>query len=253
MVFVLLVTSHKTSPHPHEAGPHGNKNMSRRNINLSNDEYYHIYNRGNSKQIIFLDDHDKYRFMKLLLVMNQENRKNLADISKEEIFVKPIAPLVAIDAYVIMDNHYHILLQQLQADGVTKFMQKVGTAYASYFNKKYKRMGSLYEGRFKAKHVTTDTHLKYLLAYIHLNPAKMINKNWKNGLNSKEEKNEILLFLKNYKFSSFHDYLGIKRQEKEILTITNAFLDFKDSKLFLKNILVWFSSEEDLGLKNEPS
>ena len=215
--------------------------MSERLITLTTGEYYHVYNRGNSKQIIFLDNHDKMRFIKLLLIMNQTSRKRLADISKHNIFLKPADPLVAIGAYVIMDNHYHILLQQLQDDGVTKFMQKVGTAYSGYFNKKYKRSGSLYESKFKSRHIDNDIYFKYLYSYIHLNPAKIINQNWKKEILSKGKQDEILIFLQGYKYSSFMDYMGIQRPENSLLQISNFPPFFKTKKDNLKNIINWLS------------
>ncbi len=215
--------------------------MSKRKIELSNDEFYHVYNRGNSKQIIFLDHYDKVRFIKLLFAMNQEDRKKLANMSQNDFFTKPSNQLVAIGAYVIMDNHFHILLKQLEDDGITKFMQKIGTAYSHYFNKKYKRTGALFEGRFKATHANEDTYLKYLYSYIHLNPAKLINKNWKKEILMKQKQNEILSFLKNYKFSSFQDYSGVERPEGGLLSKSDFPAYFRNSKEFLKNIVNWLT------------
>ncbi|MEN9552346.1 MAG: hypothetical protein RI935_723 [Candidatus Parcubacteria bacterium] len=88
--------------------------MSTRNIVLSTGEYYHIYNRGNSKQIIFLDDNDKKYFMRLLGLLNQPNRTRVDGVSLEKSFHNREDSLVAIGAYVLMDNHFHILLKQLK-------------------------------------------------------------------------------------------------------------------------------------------
>jgi len=70
-----------------------------------------------------------------------------------------------------MPNHYHILASAKADGGLTKFMQKLATGYSMYFNKKYDRTGTLFEGRFKAKHADSDEYLKYLFSYIHLNPV----------------------------------------------------------------------------------
>ncbi len=71
--------------------------------------------------------------------------------------------LVSIGAYCLMSNHLHLLLREEEESGISLFMQKVSTAYTMYFNRKYKRTGSLFAGRFKAQHAGNDNYLKYLL------------------------------------------------------------------------------------------
>jgi type I restriction-modification system DNA methylase subunit len=77
-----------------------------------------------------------------------------------------------------------------------------------YFNKKYKRTGKLYEGVFKSTHVNKDAYLKYLYSYIHLNPAKIIDKNWKNNKNRDSDK--LLKYIFEYPYSSLKEYLTKK-------------------------------------------
>lgn len=141
-----------------------------------------------------------------------------------------------------MDNHFHILLKQIKDGGVTTFMQKVATAYAMYFNKKYKRTGGLFEGAFKSKHIEDDTYLKYLFAYIHLNPAKMVEENWRNCSIDKRE--DIKNFIKSYPYSSFYDYCGILRAEKNVLTANEFPLYFDNAKDFTQSVLSWIRLEE---------
>ena len=107
-----------------------------------------------------------------------------------------------------MPNHFHILAQEIKEGGMSKFMQKVMTGYTMFFNKKYERTGSLFESSFKSIHVNNDNHLRYLLAYIHLNPIKIIEPTWKEkGISNKSKAKE---FLKQYRHSSFSDYSGEK-------------------------------------------
>jgi putative transposase len=219
--------------------------MSARKVILSNDEIYHVYNRGNGKHFIFHDNQDKTHFVKLLCILNHVGRKKLERISSQNSFVRSDEPLVAVGAYVLMDNHFHILLQQVSENGVAKFIHKICTAYASYYNKKYNHTGSLYEGRFKAKHVTNDVYLKYLYAYIHLNPAKMIDQNWRASFFSKEK--EVMEFIQNYRYSSFHDYYGILRPENAILSPEKFPLYFETPKIFKDMILSWLSLEKILS------
>lgn len=218
--------------------------MSQRKILFEIGEYYHIYNRGNSKQIIFRDDNDKIRFVQLLSIMNQQERKRIDESSLRDSFERKDDPLLAIGAYVLMDNHFHILVKETSENGTTKFMQKVCTAYAMYFNKKYDRRGGLFEGNFKAKFVDSDIYLQYLYAYIHLNPAKMLDKNWKNAVLRKNK--DLTEFIKRYSFSSFHDYCAIKRPENSLLTIKEFPLYFKTSKDFIESILRWLPLESKI-------
>jgi putative transposase len=106
--------------------------------------------------------------------------------------------LVDILVFTLMPNHYHLMLRQKAENGITKFMQKLGTGYTMYFNKKNKRSGSLFQGRFKAVHLTNNEHLIYLPHYIHTNPLSL---NY-GGSTS-------IVFLEKYRWSSFLDYIGV--------------------------------------------
>ena len=154
-------------------------------------EYYHLYNRGNSKQKIFLDKKDYDHFLKLLYICNSENNFVLRDIGESLFDFDRNNIFVYIGAYCLMPNHFHILVKEKEEGGITKFMQKFSTAYVMYINTKYKRTGSLFEGKFKSQYLNTDKYLKYIFSYIHLNPLKLINKNWRTSIikdNSKLEK-----------------------------------------------------------------
>jgi putative transposase len=122
---------------------------------------------------------------------------------------------VDICAYVLMPNHFHLLLREKADGGISRFMQKLTTGYTMYFNKKNERSGALFQGRFKAKHANDDRYLSYLLAYIHLNPVKLIEPNWKKGGIGDRGKAEQ--YLKEYSYSSYQDYLGTNRVAGKIL------------------------------------
>lgn len=199
--------------------------MSIRDKNLVPNEYYHIYNRGNGKHDIFLDDEDYNRFIKILYVCNSEQNFNFRDSiinPKIDAFdFERGTPLVSIIAWVLMPNHFHIILISPRSDlgeghnPITDFMRRVSTAYAMYFNKKYKRTGGLFEGRFKSKHIGEENYFNYIFSYVHLNPIKIIQKDWKEkGILNK---NKIKIFLANYQYSSFQDYFGKKRKQNLII------------------------------------
>ena len=149
--------------------------MSTRSTIFAEGEYYHIYNRGNSKQTIFHDAQDYEHFINLLSVLNTESRMRLKRASNQSLKEDGV---ISIGAYCLMPNHFHILITQKKEYGISTFMQKVSTAYVMYYNKKYKRTGGLFEGKFKSKYVEGDTYMKYLFSYIHLNPLKILDKNW---------------------------------------------------------------------------
>ncbi len=221
--------------------------MSIREISFTSGEYYHIYNRGNSKQKIFNDKADYFHFSALLYVCNQkENFKadnfqkgqSLYDIDKQ-------SNLVNIGAYCLMPNHFHLLLTQEDEDNnISKFMQKLLTAYVMYYNKKYKRTGGLFEGKFKSQHADLDRYLKYLFSYIHLNPIKLIQKDWKeSGIkNTKKAVN----YLSEYSYSSYLDYIGIQRVQNKILSVKSFPGYFPNENSFLKEIFDWINYSKSL-------
>jgi putative transposase len=179
------------------------------------EEFYHLYNRGNSRQAIYKTEADYARFMALLYISNGTNPLDFRRIDQEDLFKYDRGEeLVAIGAYCLMPNHFHILATPLVEDGVTTFMRKLTTGYSMYFNKKHFRTGSLFEGRFKSEHADNDNYLKYLFSYIHLNPVKLIQSDWqKVGIKNKEE---VLQYLKDFKYSSYIDNYTV-RSESVIL------------------------------------
>lgn len=204
-----------------------------RKIVFSEGEYYHIYNRGVEKRKIFLDEYDRQRFVRLLYLANgtepykfdRLRNKKFEDIQRGK-------SLVAIGAYVLMPNHFHLLVKEVIENGISMFMEKLTTGYSSYFNKKYQRVGPLFLGVYKGEYITRDEHLKYLLAYIHLNPIKLTDSQWKEkGLRDLTKSRD---FLTQYKYSSYPDYCGVEREEQGILSLEhfpkyfNSKLDFKD-------------------------
>ncbi len=192
-----------------------------RKFNFSVDEFYHIYSRGVDKRIIFDDDNDRNRFIKLLFICNHSQpivfRDLIRNTSLKDIFDFPAdKTLVDIGAYCLMLNHFHLLLHEKKDGGISAFMLKILTAYSSYYNKKHDRKGKLFDGNFQAKHLASDRYLEYVYAYIHLNPVKIIYSDWKeNGgiLDTRKAKN----FIENYHYSSYDDYVGIDRKEAKIL------------------------------------
>ncbi|MEK9182586.1 MAG: transposase [Patescibacteria group bacterium] len=221
--------------------------MSIRKIDFVKGEYYHIYNRGNSKQRIFLDDKDRQRFLKLLYLCNSRQRIDFSnDIVKRKIDAWNYdkgESIVTIGAWVLMPNHFHLYItlkteaRLPSGNAISDFMHRILTGYSKYFNTKYKRTGSLFEGKFKSVHMKKDTQAKYLFSYIHLNPIKLINSEWKKQ--RIKDKRKILKFLHSYKWSSYLDYLEFIRPESKLVNKINFLNYFKTRGDFQKEIFEW--------------
>ncbi len=217
-----------------------------RNLELSEGEFYHIYNHGNGDRDIFLDDGDRWRFVKLLYLANSSNQYHFSDISFGEEFDIDREDLITfVGAYCLMDNHYHILVKEKEAGGISKFIQKLSTGYTMYFNIKYHKRGSLFEGRFRAKHLDDDPYLKYVFSYIHLNPVKIIDKGWKeSGLKNLTKTQK---FLEGYKFSSYLDYLGKNRTVNKILNKEEFPEYFINGEEIREEMFDWLQYESPRG------
>jgi len=165
------------------------------------DEYYHLYNRGTEKRIIFLDEKDYHHFLFLMYICNTEKSITLRDIGE---FFDREKTIVDIGVFCLMPNHFHILVREKVENGISTYMRKLLTGYSMYFNKKYKRTGKLYEGVFKSTHIDKDNYLKYIYSYIHLNPAKLVDKNWKERKSLTSMK--LLQYVFKYPYSSLKEY-----------------------------------------------
>lgn len=144
--------------------------------------FLHVYNRGVEKRKIFLDKQDYKTFLYYCFIY-LANPKIVAvsypglkiNLRKNTMFGK-----IELHSYCLMPNHFHMLIKQNEISATTKFLRQLTNAYTRYFNEKYKRVGSLVQGKFKAAHVETDEYILQLSRYIHRNPAKLDK--FRNGL-----------------------------------------------------------------------
>lgn len=196
-----------------------------RKVKFANNEFYHIYNRGVDKRKIFNKAGDYERFLFGLFVFNNAkpatnagyhsnywsfNYWSLASIAEAPIEISKDESenerLVDIVSFCLMPNHFHLALKQKIDGGVSRFLHKLGTGHTNFFNLKYQRTGSLFQGSFKAVHVLDDRHLKHLVRYIHLNPLELVEPNWKKeGIKSW---GKAKLFLDFYRWSSYCYYIS---------------------------------------------
>lgn len=178
-------------------------------------------NRGVDKRQIFLDNQDRARFVHDLYEFNDSASatntvRGLPPDSPEAIMFDLVGrtserdPIVDIHGWCIMGNHYHLLVSEIVDGGITKFIMKLNVGYAKYFNERYKRVGTLFQGRTKKIHVNSDAYFLHILHYIHLNPLDFLKgaESWRT-LEIKNAK-DALAYLNTYRWSSYLDYCGKK-------------------------------------------
>jgi len=165
--------------------------------------------RGNERKDIFIDEEDKGKFIKI-------------------VFKKKADGAFKLYAYCIMDNHLHLVIKE-QNEPISRIVKKITTSYAYYFNAKYKRVGHLFQDRYKSETIEDEPYLISVIRYIHNNPEKA-------GISKKER----------YKWSSYPNYIEILRKTielpemKEILEIFSL-----DTKKALKEFIHYSNKYEE--------
>lgn len=189
--------------------------------------HYHVYNRGVEKRTIFEDDQDYRVFLHLLkyyLSPIDPNAKHPVAESSNQTLIRPrpLANLyqeVDLLAYCLMPNHFHLLIKQITKNGMSKLLSRISTTYSMYFNKRYKRVGYLFQGRYKAILITQDNYLLHLSRYIHLNPIELTGTH-----------------LVNYPYSSYPYYLERKKAKWIKPEFILSYFSNNKNQLHLTNI-----------------
>jgi putative transposase len=149
--------------------------MPRRQVNFSPGCYYHLYNRGNDRQTIFLERENYLYFLR-------QFRRYLVEDTLDVL------------AYCLMPNHYHFLIC-LRSLHLSANMQAFSLSYTKAINRRYERCGSLFQGRFRAIEVDSDSYLLHLTRYIHLNPVKA----------------RLVERPEDWEFSSYREYVNLRQ------------------------------------------
>jgi putative transposase len=184
----------------------------------SNSGYYHIMLRGNEQKSIFHDDFDRNRFLEILSSKKENNSFYL-------------------HAFCLMNNHIHLMLSEYK-ENISTIMKRINISYVSYFNLKYKRVGHLFQDRFKSEIVENDNYVLSLARYIHQNPVKagIVNSinsyNWSSYNSYLNEKNEwfpivdkdtILSLFSNNKNNAMKEYIRFMNEETK-----DSFIDLNE-------------------------
>ncbi len=208
--------------------------MSKRGIVFEEGIYYHIFNRGIDKKVIFHDEEDVKYFLDRLIDFN--NDKPIGGVRRQKFHKDKIgrgkaSTLVEIVAYCLLPNHFHLVLKQVGEEGISKFMQRVCTGYAMYYNKKYKRNGSLFQGKFRAKRLDGIDALYRLSVYVNLNyKHHMIN----------PHKETVVSGLDEYLGTKINKRICSKKEVGKIIDSIGGVMKYKKyakihSKIFIEN------------------
>lgn len=198
---------------------------------LSN-SYYHLYNRGVEKRKIFLDKQDYKVFLSYIKeyltlkdVDSLRNKLSRVETSYEEkdqilkkIRLNNFYGEITLLCYCLMENHFHLLIKQFSENSIDRFMNSLCLRYSMYFNRKYNRVGKLFQGVYKAVLMENDEQLLYLTKYIHLNPFDY-------KIFKKIDRSSDITRMLTSQPSSYLNYLGKIKQSwvlpKDILAFLN--------------------------------
>lgn len=186
---------------------------------------FHIYNRGNNKEKIFFDEQDYKAFLHRLGLCLGFNEK---DLNQEKLTAMPYSRIritemgknnFRIFAFCLMPNHFHLLIEQVGDIPISKLISKLCTSYAMYINKKYKRVGHVFQDCFKAVLMKNHPQFIWTPCYIHMNPVK----------------DKLVKHPKDYQWSSYNDYAS----NRNLPVVSKEFLleTFGNVKNFIEQTL----------------
>jgi putative transposase len=179
-------------------------------------ELFHVLNRGVDGRPLFSDDGDRVRFIHSLYEFNDAGAASKTFRTAMDDFVSRPSKqtrdtLVAIHGGCLVDNHYHLLIEELVEGGLSQFLRKVNIGYAKFYNEKHRRTGTLFQGRTKRVAITSRAQFLYILHYIHLNALDCIasERNWRlRDRSGIRDAQRALERLREYRWSSYRDYIG---------------------------------------------
>lgn len=189
----------------------------------TDDTYYHIYARGRSKQAIFKNTED-YKFFISLFA-----RYLSKDPHESKLGLYPhLHGKIELLSYCLMNNHFHMLVYQIENGSMKKLMQSIMTSYSRYFNTKYGQSGALFESRYKASLIDNQSYLVHISRYIHLNPR----------------------YYKFYAYSSYRNYLKTSASNEwlELDRIKSQFDDTAEYKKFTEDYDGYKNSLTDINI-----
>lgn len=213
------------------------------------DCFAHCLKRGGRGMPIVRDDKDRFRFLRSLYYLNDvffdedwyRGTNNSQTVVNENLFIRlpewpEREPIVKVVCYILMPNHVHLLLKEIKEGGISSFMKKLGQSMTNYFNDKYQTKGSIFQGAYKGKTISTDEYLRYIAVYIMVKNAFEL---FPGGIEAaKGNFEKAWRFAVSYPFSSLADYLGCRSTpivDKDLLG--ELFDSPKDLKKFAQEVI----------------
>jgi putative transposase len=200
---------------------------------------YHVYNRGVDKRIIFKDERDYavfLSFLKYALLSDDEikqvslvDKNSISDSARFNLRREGLADKLELVSFCLMPNHFHLLLYQYDQEAITKLMRSIGTGYSMYFNKRYGRTGTLFQGVYKASRINSEGFWQHISRYIHLNPV------------------DLGVDYETYTYSSYRNYIGTAKTDwlKPELVL-GGFSKKSEYKKFVKDYLPYRKELKDI-------
>lgn len=165
---------------------------------FANNEFYHVFNRGVEKRTTFMNKRDYNRFIETMDYYRIKNPPIRFSFRNRPIIIQKnttASPLAEIICFCLMPNHFHMLVKQIDDNGISTFLSKLSNSYTKYFNTKFKRVGPLFQGSFKAVRIEDDEQLLHTSRHIHLNPLI----------------DYLTSDLRTYPYSSYPEFLGLEK------------------------------------------
>ncbi len=216
--------------------------MAQRKLVFEEGRYYHIFNRGVDKRKIFLSKGDLHHFLDSLIIMNNDqvyaDRHNRWRAQLKEKIKRKCRPLLSIVAYALLPNHFHLIATPIVENGISKFMQRIGTSHTKFFNEKYERNGALFQGKFKAVELSQAVPPELMSVYV--------------NFNYKFHQIDLEKFLGK---TSIFEYLGIEKgdnvcDQNEIQKIINKLGGVQKYKQYLKIQSEYFANQKNLEINS---
>ncbi len=209
------------------------------------DSYLHIVKRGARGVDIVRDEADRWRFLRMLFLLNDKNFKDdWTKMKLEHLFSRPAhwqerEPIVDVLAYTLMSNHVHLILKEKNEGGVTLFMKRLGQSMTNHANEKYSEKGSLWQGAYRSRTIGDDRYFRYVVIYVMVKNTFELYP--EGGLEAARDNFEkVWDWAINYNFSSLGDYVG-KRAASSILNkedLSEIFSEPEDLKRFAYNMIM---------------
>ena len=220
----------------------------------------HVIKRGSRGTNIVRDDLDRWRFVLMLRHFNDESvsenwfrelmNEKLADTLKRPSLWLKQEKIVNILCYCLLDNHFHLLLQEIQDGGIAKFMQKLGIGMTNSFNQKYKERGSLFQGAYRSRTVEDDAYLRYVSSYIQVKNSFEL---YQGGIKEASvDFNKAYDWAANYPYCSLGYYAGFRESPLIDKNLLGEIFTPKEYKDYSKDFIDGYLSKLDgKGIYND--